>query len=56
MSMHVCVLGGGAYSRELVDELLRDEQLDFDFHHSGKLVVYRDARELTPAGNFQKNR
>ncbi|WP_438390455.1 FAD-dependent oxidoreductase [Caballeronia sp. DA-9] len=43
------MLGLGAYSRELVDELLRDEELDFDFHHSGKLVGYRDVREFEAA-------
>jgi D-amino-acid dehydrogenase len=43
------LLGLGAYSRELVDQLLRDELIDFDFHHSGKLVVYRDAREFEGA-------
>jgi D-amino-acid dehydrogenase len=43
------MLGLGAYCRELIDELLRDEALDFDFHHSGKLVVYRDAREFEAA-------
>jgi D-amino-acid dehydrogenase len=43
------MLGLGEYSRELVGELLRDEPLDFDFHHSGKLSVYRDAGEFDAA-------
>lgn len=46
-------------SRTLMHELLRDEpELDFDFQHSGKLVLHRDADAMQGAVdllNFQRS-
>jgi D-amino-acid dehydrogenase len=37
------------YSRSLLHELVREESLDFDYEHNGKLVLYRNPHELDQA-------
>ncbi len=43
------LLGLGAYSRRMVHRLMQREALDFAWRMNGKLVVYRDAKELAGA-------
>ena len=43
------LLALGLYSRSLMHALVRDESLDFDYERNGKLVLYRDSRELDAA-------
>jgi D-amino-acid dehydrogenase len=43
------LLALGMHSRAVMDEFLQTEAVDFDYRHSGKLVVYRDAGKLTAA-------
>lgn len=45
----VQLLGLGAYSRRMVHRLMQREALDFAWRMNGKLVVYRDAKELAGA-------
>ncbi len=43
------LLGLGAYSRRVMQDLMQAERLDFAFRSSGKLVVYRDRSEFDGA-------
>lgn len=46
----------GAYSRDMLHRLVSDESLSFDYRNSGKLVLYRDAREFARALDSIQNR
>ncbi|WP_321938732.1 D-amino acid dehydrogenase [Paraburkholderia sp. J8-2] len=38
-----------AYSKQVMDEILSNESIDFDFTQTGKLVIYRDADDFAAA-------
>lgn len=44
----------GAYSRQMLHQLVQDEQLDFDYRNSGKLILYRDPQEFDGARELMR--
>jgi len=49
---HTAELAQLAYlSRDALQDLLRDEAIDFDYSHQGKLVIHRDGQSLAAAAS-----